>query len=117
MILDCIEVDEFKTGFRREGLYFGAIFFVQKILCACAMLGFGVYLRRIGYIADVAQKASSLFGIRIICGLAVAVLLVASIVLCLRMPMTRERHKALLESIRLKKEGKKYETSEISALL
>ncbi|MFH1454467.1 MAG: MFS transporter, partial [Armatimonadota bacterium] len=42
MISDCIEVDEFKTGKRREGIYFGAISFVQKTGCAIAMLLFGM---------------------------------------------------------------------------
>ncbi|MBT3181935.1 MAG: MFS transporter [Deltaproteobacteria bacterium] len=117
VISDCIEVDEFKTGFRREGLYFGVIFFIQKILCAAAMWSFGIVLHKVGYIADVAQKPAALMGIRTVSGISVAVLLVVSILFCIKMPMTRGRHRALLEAIKLKNEGKTYDDKEIEALL
>ena len=55
--------------------------------------------------------------IRIVCGGVVAVLLIISVLFCLKMPMTCNRHSALLKAIRLKKEGKGYETSKINDIL
>ena len=76
------EVDEFKTGMRREGLYFGVIAFAQKGACAMALWVVGVALSWIGYVPDAAQSEATLQGIRTINGGVEAAFLVASILLC-----------------------------------
>ena len=106
MIPDCVEVDEYKTGQRREGLYFGFIAFIQKGGCALAMWILGMALSGVGYVPDVAQSERALMGIRTILGLGEASLLILSILFCYFMPITREKHQALCEAIQLKKEGK-----------
>jgi GPH family glycoside/pentoside/hexuronide:cation symporter len=117
MIADCVEVDEFKTGQRREGLYFGFISFIQKGGCALAMWILGVALSWVGYVPDAPQTEGALMGIRSIYGLVGAGFLLLSIVLCYFMPMTREKHQALCEAIRLKKEGKEYDEAIIADII
>jgi len=106
MIPDCVEVDEYKTGQRREGLYFGFIAFIQKGGCALAMWILGIALSWIGYVPDVAQSERALTGIRTLLGLGEAGFLLLSILFCYFMPITREKHQALCEAIQLKKEGR-----------
>jgi GPH family glycoside/pentoside/hexuronide:cation symporter len=117
MIPDCVEVDEFKTGMRREGLYFGVIAFAQKGACAMALWVVGVALSWIGYVPDAAQSEATLQGIRTINGGVEAAFLVASILLCYAMPMTREKHQALCEALVLKREGKPYDREPFEDLL
>ena len=106
MIPDCIEVDEFKTGQRREGLYYGFISFIQKGACALAMWILGMALSWIGYVPGAIQSESALSGIRLIYGLGETFFLILSIICCYFMPMTREKHQALCTAIQLKKEGR-----------
>lgn len=106
MIPDCVEVDEYKTGQRREGLYFGVIAFIQKGGCALAMWILGIALSWVGYVPDVVQSERALMGIRTILGLGEAFFLLLSILFCYFMPITREKHQALCEAIQLKKEGR-----------
>jgi GPH family glycoside/pentoside/hexuronide:cation symporter len=117
MIPDCVEVDEFKTGMRREGLYFGVIAFAQKGACAIALWVVGLALSWIGYVPEAEQSEAALQGIRTINGGVEATFLVLSILLCYAMPMTREKHRALCEALALKKEGKPYDQELFEDLL
>ena len=111
MISDCIEIDEFKTGERREGIYFGLMYFVQCCSCAFVMWVTGMVLSGIGYKADVNQSLSVQNWLIDINGITVATILIVSIVFCWFVPITKKRHNALREAIALKKEGKEYDTS------
>ncbi len=117
MIPDAVEVDEFKTGHRREGLYFGLTSFVGKTASALGLWLTGIILQWVGYRAPnpetptiiPVQLPEAILGIRLIWAEATAAILVVSIVLAFLLPMTRTKHRALLEAIRLKKEGKPYD--------
>ena len=113
MIPDVVEVDEYKTGQRREGMYTGITTFVQKTAVALALFINGLVLTWVGYVADVEQSSSSLWGIRILFGYGTVFFLVVSIIFTYLCPMTRERHDALRECIRLKKEGVECDESTI----
>lgn len=117
MIPDAIEVDEFKTGKRREGLFYAVANFTLKLGTAVAVFLVGQSLEIIGYVPNQAQSATTLFGFRIMLGGVVAVLLLLAIFMALKMPMNRERHKALLEAIECKKNGKPYDEESIKELL
>jgi GPH family glycoside/pentoside/hexuronide:cation symporter len=117
MIPDVVEVDEFKTGRRREGLYYGVAIFILKTGSAFALLIVGHALERIGYVADAVQPPAVLLGLRIMFGPLVAGMLVISIILAYFMPMTRDRHKALLEAIRAKKAGDEWNEEGFKELL
>lgn len=109
MIPDVVEVDEFKTGHRREGLYFGITTFVGKAASAVALWINGIVLEWVGYVANVPQTDSALMGIRLIYAEGTTFFLVIGMVLAYMLPMTRKKHQALREAIRLKKEGKPYD--------
>ncbi len=109
MIPDVVEVDEFKTGHRREGLYFGITSFAGKAAAALALWTNGIILEWVGYVANVPQTPKTILGIRLIWAEATAAILVISVILAYFLPMTRKKHRALLEAIRLKKEGKPYD--------
>lgn len=117
MIPDAVEVDEFKTGQRREGLYFGLTCFIGKTASAIGLLMTGYILEWVGYVAadptalTIHQTPETILGIRLIWSEATAAILVISIVIAFLLPMTRQKHRALIEAIRLKKEGKPYDTT------
>jgi glycoside/pentoside/hexuronide:cation symporter, GPH family len=119
MIPDAVEVDEFKTGHRREGLYFGLTSFIGKTASALGLLLTGYILEWVGYVAPKqgepgvlpTQTPETILGIRLIWAEATAVILVISIVLAFLLPMTRKKHQALREAIALKKEGKPYDVT------
>ena len=117
MIPDVVEVDELKTGKRREGLYYGVAIFVLKAGSAFALLLVGQALEWIGYIPGAVQSPTVLLGLRVMFGPLVAGLLLISVVLAYFMPMTRDRHKALLEAIRAKKAGEKWDEEGFRKLL
>ena len=111
MISDCIEIDEFKSGKRREGVYFGVMNFVQCSCSAFAIWVAGIVLSNVGYKPDINQTVAVQSWIKHINGTSTAVILVISIILCWCFPITMKKHKALREAIALKKAGKEYDTS------
>ncbi len=116
MIPDVVEVDEYKTGLRQEGLYIGIATFVQKCSVAAALLINGLILSAVGYRADVEQTSGALLGIRLLFGWGTVLFLLISMLLCFLCPMTKERHDALRECIRLKKMGRQCDESLIKEL-
>jgi len=117
MIPDVVEVDEFKTGKRREGLYYGVAIFALKMGSAFALLIVGQFLERIGYIPDIAQTREALWGLRIMFGPFLAMLLLASVVMAYFLPMTRDRHRALLRAIEAKRAGEPWNEEGFKELL
>gem|GEM_PF-4097438 len=59
LIPDAIEVDEFKTGQRREGLHVGVILFCRKFSVALALWFVGIALSWIGYVPGEIQTTTS----------------------------------------------------------
>jgi sugar (glycoside-pentoside-hexuronide) transporter len=117
MIADVVEVDEYKTGQRREGLYFGIFSFLRKIGVAIAVWLVGILLSKIGYVPNAVQTPDALLGIRLIYAEGTAFFLFASIVMAYLLPMTRSRHEALRAAIKSRDGGKSVDEREISCLL
>jgi GPH family glycoside/pentoside/hexuronide:cation symporter len=117
MIADVVEVDEFKSGQRREGFYFGSVFFVQKIATAFAVWMIGIILTLVGYVPDVVQTDTALLGIRALYGFGSLAAFFVSIVCCALVPINRRNHTALCEAMRLKAEGKPYDTEAFDSLI
>jgi len=117
MLPDVVEVDEFKTGMRREGLYYGVYLLVTKLASALALFIVGQVLAHIGYEPNIEQPSSVLLGIRILFGPGVGGLLIISAIITILFPMTRSRHKALLEAIEAKKAGRPWDEQAIKKLL
>ncbi len=117
MIPDAVEVDEFKIGQRREGLFFGVISFARKSTVALFIWFIGIILSLVGYVPDQVQTEHALFGIRLLYAAGVAFFLFLSVLGAYFLPMTRKRHELLKQAIRLKSEGKEYDKESIKNIL
>jgi len=117
MITDVSEVDELLTGQRREGLYFGIMAFIQKLATALVLQVIGVTLAWVGYVPEVAQTTKTLWAIKILMYEASALFFFLAIVVAFLMPMTKKKHKTLIEILKLKKGNKEYDPSEIRDLV
>jgi len=117
MVPDAIEVDEFKSGLRREGLYIGVNMFVRKFFTALALWVVGIVLSEVGYIPDQVQSESTLMGIKSLYALGTAFFLIISITLAFFIPMTGERHAALRQAIKNKQAGIPWDQQKIENLL
>jgi GPH family glycoside/pentoside/hexuronide:cation symporter len=105
MIGDVVEVDELKTGKRREGLFYGGATVVMKTGSAFALLLVGQILQRIGYVPNAVQGPGVLLGLRVLFGPVLAGLILLSAFIAYFMPMTRARHRALVEAIEARRRG------------
>lgn len=118
MIPDCMEVNEFKYGDRREGMFYGVISFIQKAGGAIAIALTGVGLNFIGYdVALEVQTEGTLMGLRILLSLGATIPLLISMTLSTLNPMTREVHAELRKALELKKAGKEYSTEKLDTVL
>ncbi len=99
MIPDCVDVDEYRTGKRREGLFFGTMFFIQKAFCAFLLFLIGLLLSGIGYVANSIQTEETIDAIRMIMGPGIVSLIVISILFCYRIPLTRKRHQLIRNAL------------------
>ncbi|MCX6031241.1 MAG: MFS transporter [Chloroflexi bacterium] len=95
IVPDVIEADELATGQRREATDYGFLVFLQKGGAALALAFMQEVLHLTGYVPGAAQPDSVLWAIRLMMGPLPALLLVASMILTWRYPLTRERHAEL----------------------
>jgi GPH family glycoside/pentoside/hexuronide:cation symporter len=105
MIPDIIEVDQARTGERREGSYYAFASFFQKLATGLAVWGMGQALAFTGYITPVqgqalpVQPPAAVNAIRIFMGPVPAVLLFLSVIFAWRYTVSRESHQALVEQL------------------
>ena len=94
---DVLEVDELMSGRRQEGAYTGVAVFVDKLARAAILALLPAVLRWTGYVQPTAadptpaQPASALTGLRLLISVLPAALLVVSILVAWRYPITRSR--------------------------
>ena len=117
MIPDCVEVDEFKTGHRREGLYYGVASLAQKGGCSLSLWIVGIALSFVGYVPNGIQSTSALNGLRLIYGIGVGSILILSVIIAYFVPMTKKKHAALRECMALKREGKEFDEQSIADII
>lgn len=109
MIPDVIELDELKTGQRREGSFYAFAAFFQKLGTGLVIWLFGIALDARGYITPEigrplpVQPAEAVQAIRWAMGLIPAVLLVFAIVFAWYYPINRESHQAIREQLALER--------------
>jgi GPH family glycoside/pentoside/hexuronide:cation symporter len=97
MLPDVVDLDELETGLRREGLYFSAVVFLQKLGIAVALFVSGQLLDLTGFTANAAsQPNQALWAIRLLIGPLPAILLVGSLWFAYRYPISRQRHQQIL---------------------
>ena len=100
IIPDAIDYDYSISGVRREGVYYGLWTFMIKIGQALAGLFVGVVLGLFGYIPDVTQSVSSLFGIRLLIGPITAVFFILGLVFLYLYPIDRKRYDEIQQKIK-----------------
>jgi glycoside/pentoside/hexuronide:cation symporter, GPH family len=112
MIPDVIELDELKTGKRREGVFYSFMVLLQKIVLAAALAIVGWTLQGAGFISQVAgqpdpvQPPAALDAIRWMVGPLPAVVLAIGIGLAWFYPITKETHAAVLLQLADRKQGR-----------
>jgi len=102
MIPDVIELDEWQTGQRREGVFYSFMVLLQKLALALGLFLVGQVLESSGFLTTAAgqpqpvQPESALFAIRLMVGPIPAVILILGLVLAYFYPITREVHAELV---------------------
>jgi GPH family glycoside/pentoside/hexuronide:cation symporter len=102
MIPDVIELDELRTGQRREGIFYGFMVLLQKVGLAIGLFIVGQALDFSGFIATVpgqpspTQPTSALLAIRIAIGPLPTLALIFGLILAYFYPITREVHAEIL---------------------
>ncbi len=99
MLPDVVEYDEKMTGERREGIYYGLWAFLTKFTSALGVAVSGWALDLFGYVPNVEQTARALFGIRLFFAIIPSVIILISLPLLIRYPITRKSHAALVKEL------------------
>jgi glycoside/pentoside/hexuronide:cation symporter, GPH family len=103
IIPDVVDDDELRTGFRREGTFYGYMVFFQKVGTAIILALIPWILSLTGYVANQPQNTATITAIRAMMGLLPTLLLSISMVLAWKFPITREKFAALRKEIEAKK--------------
>lgn len=93
MIPDVIEYDEYSSGVRREGAFYGITTFLYKVASAAAIAGASAMLAYFGYVENstMAQPQSAIAAIRYMMAFAPGVCFLISVCFVRMFPITRER--------------------------
>ena len=116
MIPDVTEVDEFKYGQRREGIYFAVTDFINKIVMSLGAFLVGVLLDVTGYLTEAPPEASITM-IRVLTSFAPAVFALLLVYFGFKNPMTKEKHESLKNAIELKNAGEEYDAESIEVIV
>jgi len=98
MMPDVIEFDEWETGERPEGIFYGFMVFLQKLGIALALWILGIALGWSGYVSPTdavaipMQPESTLMAIRLFVGPVPALILACSLIIAWFYPVSRQRH-------------------------
>ncbi|MGK7958014.1 MAG: MFS transporter [Crocosphaera sp.] len=107
MLPDVVDLDQLKTGERREGIFFAFVVQLQKIGIAVALFVVGKILDSAGYIPGNTgqQPETALWAIRMIIGPLPITLLIISFIFAYFYPITQEIHQDILSQIYQKNEA------------
>ncbi len=113
IVADVVEADELKTGKRREGIYAGYLVFFRKMASAFAIFIVGQLLAASGFVSSttgsvfVEQPESALLMLRLLVSVIPAFMLVMSVLVAWRYPLSRERFYAIQQELLVKRAAKK----------
>jgi glycoside/pentoside/hexuronide:cation symporter, GPH family len=108
MLPDIVELDELRTGQRREGIFYSFMVFIQKICLGLAValmlesLGWAGYLKPVGNIAQ-NQPDAVLNIIRFFIAPVPAIALLLGLILTYFYPITKEAHAEILLQLERRK--------------
>lgn len=94
---DVVELDEVKTGERREGLFYSFMTLLQKLGLGLGVAMVSFVLELTGYVsANATQPPAALLAVRLAIGPLPMLLLIGGLVFCYFYPITREIHAEIL---------------------
>lgn len=97
MLPDVIDLDELQTGQRREGVYFSAVVFLQKLGLAIALFSSGQILEWAGFTPTATtQPDLALWSIRLLIGPIPALLVAASVWFAYCYSLDRAQHQQIV---------------------
>ncbi|MGD8807543.1 MAG: MFS transporter, partial [Chloroflexota bacterium] len=112
MVADVVDVDELMTGKRREGIYSGYMVFFRKLATALAIFLVTRVLAASGFVSgtggslgETVQPDSALIALRVLVGVVPSVMLVLSILVAWRYPLSKEAHQALLRRLEQRRQA------------
>ena len=109
---DVIDWDELRTNTRREGMYYGAIYFIRKLSSALAifialqLLGWFGYQAPPDGVTVFAQPEQVTLAIRVITGPFIALLLIGAVGVAWFYPLSRDRQQRIQRSLQRRKKNK-----------
>jgi len=92
MVADVGDYDRLQTGQQRSGMYYGVWGLATKVSEALALAAVGWILTGFGYVANIAQSAHALLGIRLFFGLVPAIFIFIALPFLYKYPITRRSH-------------------------
>lgn len=111
MLPDVIELDELRTGQRREGIFYAFMVLLQKMGLALGLFLVGLALESTGFISSTpgqpppSQPGSAIFAIRVAIGPLPTLILLIGLLLAYFYPISREVHAEILLKLREKRLG------------
>jgi GPH family glycoside/pentoside/hexuronide:cation symporter len=102
---DGIEWEELRTGSRKEGFFYGVVSLLNKVAISVAVPWVALVLAATGFdeARGVDQPAGTLLALRLLVGLAPAVLLVLGVAAAAAYPLSRDRHERIRRLLELRK--------------
>ncbi len=89
---DVIDFDEYRTGERKEGLYFAVWSFVRKAAHGITAAAAGGMLWLVGYVPNAEQSEAAKLGMRLLFGLVPGISFAAGTLLFLRFRLNQREH-------------------------
>lgn len=118
LIYDVAEVDEFKSGKRREGVIVSYYSFFIKLGGAVAAQIAGIILEFSGYNSDIeVQTSQAIDAIESLFTIYPGIFMLLCAIMIMIFPITRPRYQALTEALELKRQGKEYSIEGFEKLL
>lgn len=103
MVPDTVEFAEWRTGIRSESLIFGLVIFGQKVALGGGAGLLGLYLARIGYVADAVQPAHTLAQLKAMVFYPPLVGMLLTAILIFLYPLSPARHQKMVAEIAARK--------------
>lgn len=109
MLPDIMEHDELQTGTRSEGAFAAYMVFFRKLGSALAILAVNLILDRAGFLegtfgTDIVQPATVEMALRLIVGVLPTIMVVFSLVVIRKYPITQAYHEELKAALRARKQ-------------
>lgn len=118
MVYDVSDVDEYKSGKRREGTIFSIFSFISKFVGGIAMLVIGWMLSGVGYDPTMAvQSAETQTGISLLCLALTGVLYIIGAIFVLGYKINSKNFAALRDAIDKRNKGQSYSEEGFEELL